>query len=52
MGESTSAVGRYRERGISAQQRAAEAPADGLTLLWLELAKRYFELADEYDAGS
>ena len=47
-----SAVRSYRERGISAQRWAAEAPTDGLRSLWLELAERYFELADEYDAGS
>ena len=52
MGDSTSAVGGYRERGISAQQRAAEAPTDGLRQLWLELAERYFELADQNDDGS
>jgi len=52
MDDSTSAVGGYRERGISAQQRAAVAPTDGLRQLWLELAQRYFELADDDDGGS
>jgi len=37
----------YRERALMAQKRAAEAPTDGLRALWLELAERYFELADQ-----
>ena len=52
MGAATSVVRIYRERGILAQRWAAEAPTDGLRSLWLELAERYFELADEYDAES
>jgi hypothetical protein len=47
-----SEFGSYRARGLAAQQRAADAPTDGLKTLWLELAQRYFELADEYDVGS
>jgi len=37
----------YRERALMAQKRAAEAPTEGLKALWLELAERYFELADQ-----
>jgi hypothetical protein len=37
----------YRARALAAQQRAAEAPSEGLKALWLELAERYFELADQ-----
>jgi len=37
----------YRERALSAQKKAAEAPTEGLKALWLELAERYFELADQ-----
>jgi hypothetical protein len=37
----------YRERALMAQKRAAEAPTEGLKTLWLELAERYFELADQ-----
>ena len=36
----------YRERALGAQKKAAEAPTEGLKTLWLELAERYFELAD------
>ncbi|HKQ09789.1 MAG TPA: hypothetical protein VJS85_01255 [Rhizomicrobium sp.] len=36
----------YRERALVAQKKAAEAPTEGLKTLWLELAERYFELAD------
>ena len=39
----------YRERALMAQNRAAEAPTEGLKALWLELAERYFELADQVD---
>jgi hypothetical protein len=52
MGERVSEFGSYRARGLVAQQRAADAPTAGLKILWLELAERYFELADEYDVGS
>ena len=37
----------YRERGLMAQEKAAEAPTEGLKTLWLELAERYFEMADQ-----
>ena len=37
----------YRERALMAQKRAVEAPTEGLKALWLELAERYFELADQ-----
>ena len=37
----------YRERALMAQKKAAEAPTEGLKTLWLELAERYFELADQ-----
>lgn len=37
----------YRERALMAQKKAAEAPTEGLKALWLELAERYFELADQ-----
>ncbi len=30
-----------------AQEKAAEAPTEGLKALWLELAERYFEMADQ-----
>jgi len=39
----------YRERALMAQKKAAEAPTEGLKALWLELAERYFELADQAD---
>ena len=43
----------YRERALMAQKKASEAPTAGLKTMWLELAERYFELADqvEPDAG-
>ena len=37
----------YRQRGLMAQEKAAEAPTEGLKALWLELAERYFEMADQ-----
>jgi hypothetical protein len=37
----------YRARALTAQKKAEEAPSDGLRILWLELAERYFELADQ-----
>lgn len=37
----------YRERALMAQEKAAAAPTEGLKSLWLELAERYFALADE-----
>jgi hypothetical protein len=37
----------YRQRGLMAQEKAAEAPTEGLKTLWLELAERYFEMADQ-----
>jgi len=37
----------YRERALTAQEKAAGAPSEGLRTLWLELAERYFELADQ-----
>jgi hypothetical protein len=40
----------YRERALSAQERAAAASSPGLSALWLELAERYFELADQVDS--
>jgi hypothetical protein len=49
MDEDTSVVRSYRERGISAQQWAAEAETDGLRSIWLELAERYFELAEQQE---
>lgn len=52
MDEDTSAVRSYRERGISAQQWAAEAATDGLRSIWLELAERYFELAEREESES
>ena len=39
----------YRERALMAQKKAAEAPTAGLKTLWLELAERYFELADQVE---
>jgi hypothetical protein len=39
----------YRERALMAQNKAAEAPTEGLKALWLELAERYFELADQVE---
>jgi len=39
----------YRERALMAQEKAAEAPTEGLKTLWLELAERYFELADQVE---
>jgi hypothetical protein len=39
----------YRERALGAQERAAGAPSPGLAALWLELAERYFELADQVE---
>ena len=32
---------------LMAQKKAEEAPSEGLKGLWLELAERYFELADQ-----
>lgn len=52
MGEKTSQSESYRERGLAAQLKAAEAPTNGLRILWLELADRYFALAEEYDVGT
>jgi hypothetical protein len=43
-------AGAYRERALIAQKKAAEAPSEGLKTLWVELAERYFELADQADA--
>lgn len=40
----------YRQRGLMAQERAAEAPTEALKTLWLELAERYFEMADQIAA--
>ena len=37
----------YRQRGLMAQEKAASAPTEGLKTLWLELAERYFEMADQ-----
>ena len=37
----------YRQRGLMAQEKAAEAPTEGLKTLWQELAERYFEMADQ-----
>lgn len=45
-------AGAYRERALMAQKKAAEAPTEGLKTLWLELAERYFELADQADADT
>jgi hypothetical protein len=42
--------GAYRERALLAQKKAGAAPSEGLKTLWLELAERYFELADQADA--
>jgi hypothetical protein len=39
----------YRKRALEAQKTAAEAPSEGLKTLWLELAERYFELADQVE---
>ncbi|HSS13400.1 MAG TPA: hypothetical protein VLL04_05890 [Rhizomicrobium sp.] len=39
----------YRERALAAQKRAAEAPTTNLAALWLELAERYFDLADQVE---
>jgi len=39
----------YRERALMAQMKAAEAPSTGLKTLWLELAERYFELAEQVE---
>ena len=42
----------YRKRALEAQEKAAEAPSEGLKTLWLELAERYFELADQVEPDS
>jgi hypothetical protein len=39
----------YRSRALMAQEKAAEAPTQGLAALWQELAERYFELADQVE---
>ena len=40
----------YRRRGLVAQEAAAQAPTEALKIQWLDLAERYFDMADQIAA--